>query len=233
MILAPGYDAIVRVGIATLALAMALIWLGVFARGRYRPVVYALAGGWLYGGYSLGVTGVLTRFDRVPPPMAVMMGATIVVGLVMGFSPMGRRMARDLPMAALVGLQIFRLPLELLMHRAAAKGIAPVELTYAGYNFDIVTGIGALVLTVALAAGAYVPRAALWLWNLYGVGCLVVIAAIAVATSPMVRAFGDDPRHLNTWVLYFPYTWLPTVLVVIAIAGHIVVTRKLAVHSVH
>ena len=31
MLLTPGYDAIVRVGIACLALAMALIWLGVFA----------------------------------------------------------------------------------------------------------------------------------------------------------------------------------------------------------
>lgn len=228
MILAPAYDAIVRVGIASLALAVALMWLGVFARGRYRPVIYALAGGWLYGGYSLGMTGVLTRLDRTPPPMAVMSAATIALGLAMGLSPMGRRMAADLPMTALVGLQIFRLPLEMLMRRAATSGITPVELTYAGYNFDIITGIGALVLTAALAAGAYVPRAALWIWNLWGIACLAAIAAIAVLASPMVRAFGDDPRHLNTWVLFFPYTWLPTVLVAIAIAGHVVITRKLS-----
>ena len=43
----------------------------------------------------------------------------------------------------------------------------------------------------------------------------------------MVRAFGDDPRHLNTWVLYFPYVWLPAVLVIVALAGHLVVTRAL------
>ena len=53
------------------------------------------------------------------------------------------------------------------------------------------------------------------------------IAVIAVASSPMVRFFGDDPRHVNTWVLYFPYVWLPVVLVTVAIAGHVMVTRAL------
>lgn len=43
----------------------------------------------------------------------------------------------------------------------------------------------------------------------------------------MVRAFGEDPRHLNTWVLFFPYIWLPTVLVVVAMVGHVVVSRAL------
>jgi len=50
---------------------------------------------------------------------------------------------------------------------------------------------------------------------------------IAVASSPMVRLFGDDPRDVNTWVLYFPYVWLPVVLVTVAIAGHVMVTRAL------
>ena len=59
--------------------------------------------------------------------------------------------------------------------------------------------------------------------ELWGCWCLAVIAVVAVASSPMVRAFGDDPRHVNSWVLHFPYVWLPAVLVTVAIAGHIVV----------
>jgi hypothetical protein len=43
----------------------------------------------------------------------------------------------------------------------------------------------------------------------------------------MVRWFGDGPRHLNTWVLYFPYVWLPAVLVTAALAGHVMITRAL------
>ncbi len=54
-----------------------------------------------------------------------------------------------------------------------------------------------------------------------------MILLIAITTSPMVRLFGDDPSNVNTWVLHFPYVWLPSILVTIAISGHIFVTRKL------
>jgi hypothetical protein len=132
-----------------------------------------------------------------------------------------------LSFAALVGFQSFRLPLELVMHYAGTVGIMPVQLSYSGYNLDIITGITALLLLVALKLGMTVPRSLLWSWNLWGWFCLVVIAIIAITTSPVVRAFGDEPQDLNTWVLYFPYVWLPVVLVTAAISGHVIITRKL------
>jgi small-conductance mechanosensitive channel len=63
------------------------------------------------------------------------------------------------------------------------------------------------------------------------VWCLLVIAWVARTSSPLVRGFGDDPRHVNTWVLYPPYVWLPAVLVMIALTGHLVLTRKLLTAS--
>ena len=147
-----------------------------------------------------------------------------------GVSPAGGTLAAAVPLSTLVGLQAFRLPLELVMHHAAQVGIMPPELSYAGYNYDILTGAGALAIVVAMGTGRHVPRAIVWAWDVWGIGCLLVITAIAVATSPMVRAFGDDPRHLNTWVLHVPYVWLPAVLVVVALAGHVVVTRALLGH---
>jgi hypothetical protein len=103
----------------------------------------------------------------------------------------------------------------------------PPQLSYSGYNFDIVTGLGACVLAGLMQGGVAVPRWAVWAWNIWGCWCLAAIAVIAVTTSPMVRLFGDNPRDLNTWVLYFPYVWLPVVLVTVAIAGHAMVTRAL------
>jgi hypothetical protein len=55
-----------------------------------------------------------------------------------------------MPLLTLVGLQSFRLPLQLALHRAAEQGIIPVQLSYSGYNFDIVTGMGATVLYVPM-----------------------------------------------------------------------------------
>jgi hypothetical protein len=133
-----------------------------------------------------------------------------------------------LPLWVLVGFQVFRLPLELLMHRAYVEGVMPVQMSYSGQNYDILTGISAAFLGVWLAR-AQVPRWVVGLWNVLGFALLVNIVAIAVVSTPLFRWFGDE--HVNTFVTYPPFVWLPTVLVVAALMGHILVWRKLSGHS--
>jgi hypothetical protein len=225
----PVYDAISAWGIGGLALAMAALVLHVWRRQvpSSAPRAALAFVGWIVLTGAAAVSGQLQRFDRMPPPMALMIVSVFVLALGTGVSSAGAALARAVPLATLVGLQAFRLPLELVMHRAGELGIMPPELSYGGYNFDILTGAGALLLWLAMRTGIAVPRAAIWAWNVWGLWSLLVITAIAVTTSPMVRLFGDDPRHVNTWVLYVPYVWLPAVLVVIALTGHVVVTRAL------
>ncbi|HEY6508283.1 MAG TPA: hypothetical protein VIY56_09740, partial [Vicinamibacterales bacterium] len=217
-------------GIGGLAVFVAVIFvslLSVAARRGQRVAVAVGACGVLAVSAAVAASGRLARFDALPPPMLLMIASVFVMGFGVGLSSVARRAADTLPLAALVGLQAFRLPLELVMHRAASLGIMPPQLSYSGYNFDIVTGLGACVLAGLMLFGVTVPRWTLWAWNIWGWWCLAAIAVIAVTTSPMVRLFGDDPRNLNTWVLYFPYVWLPVVLVTVAIAGHVMVTRAL------
>jgi hypothetical protein len=158
--------------------------------------------------------------------MLLMMIATVGAGLAIGLSPLGARLARALPLAALVGFQAFRLPLELVMHRAARAGVMPVQMSFEGWNFDIVTGASAVVVAGLLVADR-APRALVVGWNVLGVLLLVTIGAIAVVSTPLVHAFGTSPDALNTWVGTAPFVWLPTVFVSCALAGHLVLTRKL------
>lgn len=226
---APAFDAVAAWGIGGLAVLMAAVAVAVVARwhpARARHAAVAVIV-WMALTASASLSGRLARFDVAPPPMAILIVAVFALAFAIGLGSAGARLAAAVPMATLVGLQAFRLPLELVMHRAATLGIMPPEMSYSGYNLDIVTGAGALVLALLLRAGVAVPRLAIWIWNIWGLWCLAVIAVVAVASSPMVRAFGDDPRHVNTWVLFFPYVWLPAVLVTLAIAGHLVVARAL------
>ena len=224
----PVFDAIAAFGIGGLAVLMAVVV--VRLRVRYQGVsawsTVSVLGTWMLVMAGTALAGVFARFDVVPPPMAVMFPVIFGLPVVLAFLPFGGRLADALPVATLVGLQMFRLPLELLMHRAALLAIMPEELSYTRYNLDILTGAGAVVLVLWMRRRP-VPAAVVWAWNLFGLACLGVIAWIAGNAAPMVRGFGDDPRHLNTWVLYFPYVWLPTVLVMIALTGHLVLTRKL------
>src|SRR5881392_1247202 len=125
----------------------------------------------------------------------------IVMTLALAWSPFGRRFADRLPFVALIGFHAFRLPLELVMHRAAVAGIMPNVMSFTGYNFDIVTGITALPLAwFVWRRGPVRPLIALW--NITGQILLIIIVVIAFAASPVFRAFGDD--QLNVWVTQFP-----------------------------
>lgn len=225
----PVFDALVSYGMASLVLLVAVLWVWIFSRGslaRAGVLAAAVAAAMVVSALAAW-TGLLQRNDLRPPPMAVMIVFVFVTAFWAGLSPFGLASAREVPLVAMIGLQGFRLPLEdVVMHRAAEVGIMPVELSYSGYNFDIVTGIGAIALAGLLGMGVRVPRSVVWTWNVWGCWCLAVIAVIAIATSPMVRLFGEAP-HVNTWVLFVPYVWLPVVLVTVAMFGHIVITRTL------
>jgi hypothetical protein len=175
----------------------------------------------------LASRGVLARFDARPPPLLICLVFVMIGTIGAARSRLGAKLARGLPMAALIGFGAFRLPLELVMHRAASEGVMPVQMSFGGYNFDIVTGASAVVVAV-LAAQGRAPRWLLMTWNVLGITLLLNIVVIALASQPALHAFGAEPARLNTLVGYFPFVWLPTVLVPAALLEHLVVFRKLA-----
>ncbi len=189
--------------------------------GRARVAWVAGVLGWLAVTGVLAERGLFARADG-PPVLPMFVALAIASSLVIVRSRVGGALA-TLPLAALIGLHVFRLPLELAMHAGAGRGI-PIEMTFAGYNFDILTGITAIPVAVLAAFG----RCPTWLvraWSALGLSCLLVILVVAAATLPRVHAFGTDPRHLNTWVAAVPFVWVPMLLVPVAVMGHLLVLR--------
>jgi hypothetical protein len=179
---------------------------------------------WLLLTAAVAASGAFRRFDVAPPPLVWLLLSVTAVGILVPYSPLGTRLIRGLPLAALVGYQAFRFPLELLMHQAYVEGVMPIQMSYSGWNFDILTGISAGLLGLALLRWR-VPRVIVHLWNAAGVALLVNIVTIAVLSTPAFGWFGRD--RLNVFVLYPPFVWLPAVMVTAALMGHLLVWRKL------
>jgi hypothetical protein len=190
----------------------------------------ALTALWLAATFAAGASGRL-RFDTLPPTMAILMVASFAMALRVGLSATGARIAEAMPLALLVGVQAFRLPLELLMHRAAGEGLMPVQMSFTGRNFDIVTGTTALLLAVAMVATrGRVPLRLIAAWNLMGALLLANVLVIALLSAPTpFRVFMNEPA--NTWITHAPWVWLPAVFVPAAIAGHILVFRRLRMEA--
>jgi hypothetical protein len=149
----------------------------------------------------------------------------LLLAVVAAFSPLGARLAA-LPYAALIGFQAFRLPLEFLLWAFHRQGRLPVQMTFSGRNFDILTGLSA-ILVAWLAARGKLGRKGVLAWNLAGVALLGNIVVVAVLSLPAPwRAFPNDPP--NELVLHFPYVYIPALFVMAALAGHLLVFRKLA-----
>jgi hypothetical protein len=180
---------------------------------------------WLAFTAALAATGKLSDFSARPPllvPLAVL--ANIAAGALSRSKGVERWLASPSLFSLLVALQIFRLPLELLMHRAAAERVMPSVMSYSGYNFDILTGTSALLLTIAYR-GRAIPTALLWVWNCVGMLLLLIVVSIAVASTPTFLAFGFE--QANTWIAHAPFVWLPTFLVPVALFSHLVLFRGL------
>jgi hypothetical protein len=195
------------------------------AQVRRRAAAVAAGGvAWLAATWGLAASGVLARFDPRPPPLLGLLAAVLAVAAAVAASRPGTRLVRGLPLPALVGAQGFRLPLELLMHRAADEGVMPVQMSYSGWNLDVVSGAGALAVAAALAAGV-APRWLVPAWNVVGAALLLNVLTVAAVSTPAFAWFGPD--RLNTWVVFPPFVWLPAVMVPAAALGHLLVWRKL------
>ena len=180
---------------------------------------------WIGAVSAASYAGLLLPRSGPPVPFVMMLAGVILCGILLARSRFGDRFARGLPLAALVAFQSFRLPLELMMHRAYAEGVMPVQMSYSGLNFDIVTGITALLLGIALMS-VRVPRVVVQVWNVMGLLLLVNIVTVAMLSAPMFAYFG--PGRINVFVMKMPYTLLPAVMVLAAWAGHLIVFRALA-----
>jgi small-conductance mechanosensitive channel len=180
---------------------------------------------WMGTALGLADRGTFRNWDATPPPFALLVVAIIALGASIAFSRLGARLAH-LPLWALVGVQAFRLPLELAMHALVSRGIMPEQMSYSGRNFDVVTGATAILVAGLVAAGVAGRRLVL-AWNVLGLVLLVNIVVVAILSTPRIAAFGPD--RLNTFVTYPPFVWLPTVLVLAALAGHLVIFRALSI----
>ena len=179
---------------------------------------------WLGLTLALGASGFLS-FTSQPPTMIILVVAILALAFAIGTSRFGKRLATGIPLIALVAIQGFRFPLELMLHQSYVEGLMPVQMSFSGFNFDIFTGVGALIVAASLA---WRPTSLtlVRVWNVAGIVLLVNILTIALLSAPTpFRTFHNEPA--NVWVTHAPWVWLPAVYVLAAIVGHILVYRRL------
>jgi hypothetical protein len=180
---------------------------------------------WLVVTGLAGWLGLARDFQRVPPPMFVLLLAAVVLAVVTAMSRVGSRLVAEAGIVWLIGVQAFRVAVEVFLDWGHRVDLVPVQMTFEGRNWDIVSGVSAAAVAW-LAAKRQAPRWLVLLWNCVGLALFLNIVVIAVLSMPTpLRRFHNEP--VNSFIAYFPYIWLPTFLVQLALFGHLLVFRWL------
>src|SRR5712672_2539232 len=80
-------------------------------RGRFVVLAMVLVF-WLAVPAVLAIRGVLDRYSPPPAPGFLLVGLLTLGTVALAFLPFGSRLATAVPLAGLVGYQVFRVPLE-------------------------------------------------------------------------------------------------------------------------
>ena len=179
---------------------------------------------WLAATGLVALTGILRDFS-LPPKILGLFMVSAALTFSVAFSRVGTALALGIGPVGLIAFQLFRLPVEIFLHGMYQAGQAPVQMTYAGLNFDIFSGLTAPAMAWLVWRGK-MGRWTIWAWNVFGLVLLANIVIIAVLSMPTeFQVFMIEPA--NTFVAYVPYVWLPTVLVQAALLGHLLMFRWL------
>ena len=176
-------------------------------------------GAWLTVTAYLAQTGAL-RFGPMPPPLMVCAFASMAVTVALALGPVGTALVRGAGVGFLVGYQVFRVAVEIFLWWGHREGLVPVQMTWEGRNWDVVTGAMA---PVAAWTGS---RRVILVWNVAGLALLGNVVTVAILSAPTpFRQFWNEPA--NVFVTQSPFMWLPLFLVPLALFGHVVVFRWL------
>lgn len=180
---------------------------------------------WLIIQAVLACAGFFQNFTVVPP-RTFAFGPLPFFILTVAYLIFCRKFLVNMPLTVLTWLHVIRVPVELSLLWLFQNSLVPVEMTFEGRNFDILAGITAPIVCFLAFRRGRTNRKLLIGWNLAALASLVNIVTIAVLAFPtsfQMVGLGQP----NIGVTYFPFVWLPAIVVPIVFFCHAVSLWKL------
>lgn len=208
----------------------------IFALLTVLTVVFYLCPVWLAGRKAVLITaGVLVFLlglhavlafnsfylaKAMPPRFFLSLLPTTIILLILFFA-FARKGISVESLRILTLLSIVRVPVEIVLLWLYREGLVPQLMTFEGRNLDILSGLTAPIIAWLAFRGEKINRPLLIIWNLTALGLLLNILIIAILSleAPFQQFAFDQP---NRAVLYFPFVWLPAIIVPIVFVSHVI-----------
>jgi len=168
--------------------------------------------------------GFLAVWNARPPRLPAIPLLALITIILVNRAEIFQKLLNATPRHWPVAMQTFRIGVELAFWGLFAAGGAPKQVTFEGHNFDVLVGLTAPFVALAIAKLNVRPSLVI-AWNLLGI--LILSNTIVTTLSSM-----PGPLHLNwpgmpfTAFAAWPFVWVPAFLAPLAIFIHVFSIRQ-------
>lgn len=182
--------------------------------------------GLLMGQAIIARTGFFTVTNTVPPRFLLLVGPPLLIILFLFLTKQGRTFIDGLNLETLTLLHIIRIPIEVVLFWLFLHEAIPQLMTFEGRNFDILSGLTAPLVYYFGFVKKVLSVNIILLWNFISLALLfnIVINAVLSTPTPFQQFAFDQP---NIAILYFPFVWLPGIVVPLVLFAHQAAIRQL------
>lgn len=186
--------------------------------------------GWPFFTGVLAYNDFFLNFDMPPHLLFMLAGDFLIFGIIFGLVKTKDYLLKAFPLTFLILIQVFRLPLEWWLFSLCDEGLNACTMTFEGYNFDIITALLSPFVAFLAWKDPVKWKTIIRFWNYLGLVFIVVVVTVALLSTPVpFRVFTEGVP--NIVIAYFPYIWLPVLIVPSAVLYHVLCLRKLKLIS--
>src|SRR5882762_2178437 len=174
-----------------------------------RTAVLLIA--WLVLLGMLSIRGFFTNFSALPPRLSFALLVPLPLVLLFIRSRAGKQLLHHIQPQWLICLQSFRILVEMAIWLLVRNGSLPVQMSFEGRNFDILTGLLAFPVGYYCFVKKSWPPVAALLYNIAGLVLLLNIVTISTLSMPSaLRLFHNQPD--GSLLTRFPFIYVPGLL---------------------
>jgi len=227
----PGYVSItfILTTFLTVGFLLSAVKQTVFDTIPAKILIFLLAF-WIFFQAIFALSGIYQNSSSFPPKLIVFGVLPALLLIIFYFIFFRRNFIEKLPLQTLTLLSIVRIPVEFVLLWLFQNQLVPQSMTFEGRNFDILSGLTAPLVYFLAFRGGKINRLLLLAWNVFALALLFNIVITAILAFP---AFNPNaaPELQNRAVTFFPYVWLPTIIVPIVLFSHLASLWKLFKNS--
>lgn len=196
-----------------------------FRAVNYSKPAIGIIIAWMLMQGVISYSGFYLITDTIPPRFLMLVGPPLLFIVVLFATRRGRNFIDGLDLKMLTWLHVVRIPVELVLLWLFQNGQVPELMTFEGRNFDILSGITAPLVVYFGFIKNTLSRKVILAWNIICLLLLFNIVGTAILSAPTsFQKFAFDQP--NVGVFYFPFVWLPGVIVPLVLFAHLSAIRK-------